>query len=86
MSSVEWLFEGLVPRGAIVAIADVEDGTPEQVLARGHDVVLHLSKRELTHEPVLMTVVWRDGLAPGHRPPDPFWLRFDGTRFVRCDE
>jgi hypothetical protein len=81
-----WLIEGLVPAGAIVGIADAEDGTPQEILDQGFDVVLHLSEHELTTGPVLMTVLWRDGLVPGRRPPAPFWVRFTGHGFVRVDE
>jgi hypothetical protein len=34
------------------------------------------------------SVAWREGLAPGHEPPPPFWVRFDPEHggFVRVDE
>jgi hypothetical protein len=81
--------EGVLPAGAIVVFADPNDGTPEQVLARtGADVVFHLGRVELTEEPVLLTVLWREGLVPGREPPAPFWIRFEPERygFVRADE
>jgi hypothetical protein len=39
--------------------------------------VIHFGGRELSDEPVLLTVLWRDGLMPGYEPPAPFWIRFD---------
>jgi hypothetical protein len=81
-----WLIEGLIPAGAIVGICDAEDGTPDEILAQGYDVVMHLSEHNLVAHPVLMTVLWRDGLVPGHKPPAPFWVRFTGSGFVRVDE
>lgn len=83
---IPWLVTGLIPRGATVAIADTEDGTPEEVLARGYDVVLHLSEYELVDHPVLLTVLWRDGLVPGCEPPAPMWIRWTGAGFVMVDE
>jgi hypothetical protein len=82
----QWLVDGLVPRGALVAIADVSDGTPEDVLARGYDVVMHLGAVQLGVAPVLLTVVWRPGLVPGCQPPAPFWVAFvPGAGLVRVD-
>jgi hypothetical protein len=84
----DWLVEGLIPTGALVTVADVDDGTPEDVLTQGWDVVIHLGRRELDDEPVLLTVLWRDGLVPGHEPPAPFWIRLDRERgtIVPVDE
>jgi hypothetical protein len=82
----EWLIEGVVPRGVMFAIADVSDGMPEEILARGYDVVMHLGAVKLGAEPVLMTVVWRDGLVPGMEPPEPFWVAFvPGAGIVAVD-
>jgi hypothetical protein len=82
-----WLVDGLIPAGALVTIVDCDDGTPQDALARGFDVVIHLGRSRLDDEPTLVTVFWRDGLVPGREPPAPFWIRFDRERqtFVRVE-
>ena len=35
----DWIIDGLIPAGALAAIADEDDGTAAQVLAQGYDVV-----------------------------------------------
>jgi hypothetical protein len=82
----DWLIEGLIPAGAIVTIADLDDPTPEELLARGFDVVIYLHGRgAMDGGPVLQSVHWRDGLAPGHEPPAPFWIQLVGGSFERVD-
>src|SRR5438132_629150 len=75
--ATQWLVEGLIPRGAIVAIADLDDGSPEHILADGcFDVVLYLHDRgAMDTRTVLFSAHWRDGLVPGWEPPAPFWIR-----------
>jgi hypothetical protein len=83
----KWLMEGLIPAGTVATIADKSDGTPEEVLARGFDVVIHFDADEgapIT-KPALVTVLWRDGLVDDAEPPAPFWVRFTGAGFERLD-
>lgn len=73
----EWLVEGLIPRGAIVAIADLDDPPPEALIERGNDVVLHLAARgrAVAGSEVLLTTYFHERL--GLTPPEPFLVRFD---------
>lgn len=90
----DWLIEGLVPAGALVTVADLDDPTPEELLAGGIDVVLLLHDTGdgafRAGRPIRFSVHWRPGL-PGELgcdPPAAFWVRFDAGRagFVRVDE
>jgi hypothetical protein len=71
-----WLVEGLIPKGAVVAVTDLDDPEPAELIRRGVDVVLFLHGRGAMREaPVLLAVHWRAGLVPEHEPPKPFWIR-----------
>lgn len=81
----DWIVEGLIPAGSLAAVADEDDGTAAQVLAQGYDVVIFLHTRGQTDGPVLIETLWREGLVPGRRPPEPFWAEPSALGFVRCD-
>jgi hypothetical protein len=82
-----WLVEGLIPAGAIVTFADLDDPPPQELLARGIDVVLYVHDRGPASErPVLFSCHWREGLVPGHEPPKPFWIKRVGDGYVRIEE
>ncbi len=81
----EWLIDRVLPTGVVAALADQDDGTPEQVLAQGYDVVLYMHTRGMPDGPFLFEPLWREGLRPGERPPGPHWVRFSGSGFVPCD-
>lgn len=82
--SPAWLVDGLIPAGAIVAVADLDDPPPSALIAGGADVVMLLHDRgAIGGEPVQLSVHWRPGLVPGHQPPPPLWIRFTGAGFVR---
>jgi hypothetical protein len=86
---MNWLLEGMVPAGAIVAIMDADDGDPQALLDNGFDAVLHIGGSDpdtLSGAPFLFSVFWREGLVPGRRPPQPFWMRWTGAGFVRVEE
>jgi hypothetical protein len=83
-----WAVEGLLPGGAVAAVADLDDPSPGTLLENGFDVVLRFAGRgAMDAGPVLVSVHWREGLVPGREPPPPFWVRFDPSRFgfVRVD-
>lgn len=81
-----WLVEGLIPAGAIAALADLDDPSPSTLLAAGFDVVLRLHARgEMTGGPVLLSCHWRRGLVPGCEPPEPSWIRQGPEGFVNVD-
>lgn len=86
--STRWLIEGLIPRaGAIVAVADLGDPEPAELIRLGADVVFYLYGRgAMDDAPVLLRVVWRPGLVPGRKPPPPFRVRLTPTGFVRVEE
>jgi hypothetical protein len=72
-------------------LATPTDGDPYELLAQGFDVVIHLGSRDphtLSGRPLLLSVLWRDGLVDGCQPPPPFWVRFDAAAggFVRVVE
>jgi hypothetical protein len=74
----------LIPAGAIVAIADLDDPEPAELLRRGFDVVLYLYGRGAMDDgSILLRAVWRPGLVPGRRPPAPFRVRLTPAGFVR---
>ncbi len=77
----------MVPAGAIVTITDLDDPPAETLLRSGIDVVIRLHGRgSMDDAPVKLTVHWRSALVPGHHPPPPFWIRFNGREFVRADD
>jgi hypothetical protein len=83
-----WLVENLIPEGALVAITDLDDPEPDKLIRQGIDVVIFLHERgAISAMPVLLSVHWRAGLAPGHEPPEPFWIRRSGGfGFERVEE
>ena len=82
-----WLVEGLIPTGATVAVADLDDPEPSELIAQGFDVVLYLHSRGAMDDgPVLLRAVWRPGLVPGQQPPAPFRVRLTPAGFVRVDQ
>ena len=87
----EWLLQDAVPLGALIGLADANDGTPEAVLEEGgYDVVMHLGGSDpllTSGAPFLLTIAWREGLVEGAEPPEPFWVRWTPTgvrRGRRC--
>jgi hypothetical protein len=84
--SGEWVLDGLIPTGVVAAVADLDDGTPAEVLAQGYDVVLYVHMRGRPHAgPVLFETLWRDGLHPGETPPAPIWARLTPAGIIPCD-
>lgn len=82
-----WLVRDMIPAGAIVMVADLDDPAPDALLRRGADVVIRLHGRgAMDDAPVQVRVHWRPALVPGHHPPTPFWIRFDGREFVRVEK
>lgn len=84
-----WIIEGIVPAGAVVAITDLDDPPPDELIAGGVDVVLRLHDRgEMSDDqPVLLSAHWRPGLWPGEKPPAPIWVRHvAGRGFVPVGE
>lgn len=78
-----WAVEGLIPAATVVAVADLDDPPPDELIAAGVDVVLRLEARgELTDVPVRLSAHWRRGLMPGHEPPKPIWIRRVGHQLV----
>lgn len=83
---VEWLVEGVVPASATVAVTDLDDPEPAELIRRGYDVVVRLYGRgAMLDGPVLQRVVWRPGLVPGRRPPAPFYVVRTPAGFERVD-
>jgi len=82
-----WVIRGLIPAGAIVAVTDLDDPPPDELIAAGVDVVLRLhASGAMTEAPVLLEAVWRPGLVPALEPPAPFWVQRLGDDIVRVDE
>jgi hypothetical protein len=82
----DWLLEGAIPSGTVAALADLDDPGTKTLLAAGFEVVLRLHDRGAMEDgPVRVSIHWRQGLVPGRQPPAPFWIRFDGSGFIRAD-
>jgi hypothetical protein len=85
MSAARWLIEGLIPAGAVVGIADLGDGSPEDILALGFDVVIYLHGRgEMDDGPVLLDVRWRPGLVQGAQAAGALLGQADTRTWVRA--
>jgi hypothetical protein len=85
----EWVIDGVLPTGALAALADLDDPSPQTLLENGFDVVLRLHGRGVMDDrPILFSVHWREGLVPGVEPPAPYRIKFDPERmdFVPVDE
>ena len=86
---VDWLLEGAIPAGSLAVLMDADDGDPQAVLDAGADVVIHLGAADpatLSGEPFLFSILWRDGLVTGRRPPDPCWIRWTDGGFVFVED
>ncbi len=81
-----WVIDGLIPSGAIAAVADLDDPPPRTLLEAGFDVVIRLHDRgEMSDGPVLLTCHWRRDLVPGREPPEPCWTRQEPDGWINVE-